>query len=82
MWRVPCASSTTRPADLSNARWRDTAGRLMGNSSAMAPTDRPPAPRRTEDLAPMRVAKRSERVVGRASYSHAGSLAHRRPIGN
>src|SRR5437868_65241 len=44
MRRVPCASSTTRPASFSRRRWRDTAGRLIGSASASSRTDRSPEP--------------------------------------
>ena len=37
---VPAASSATRPASLSRRRCRDTAGRLIGSSSAICCTER------------------------------------------
>src|SRR3954452_23704448 len=41
MRRVPTGSSRTRPAFFSSRRCRETAGRLIGSSSAICCTDRP-----------------------------------------
>src|SRR5581483_10146702 len=38
--RVPASSSVTRPARPRTLRWRDTAGRLIGRSSAISWTER------------------------------------------
>src|ERR1035437_1466659 len=44
MRRVPAGRSTTRPARLRTRRWRETAGRLIGSTSAISCTERSPPP--------------------------------------
>src|SRR2546421_4740013 len=44
MRRVARGSSLTRPASFNSRKCRDTAGRLIGRSSAISPTVRPPEP--------------------------------------
>ena len=62
--RVPRGSETTRPASLSKRRWRETAGRLIGSSSAMSCTSVLAAVQELHDGAAPRVAEGLERITG------------------